>query len=137
MWLCSALAVIKHVCMLSCLSSVPFFCDLMSCSLPGSSVHGILRQEYWSGLPCPPPGDLPHPRMEPTSLVSPTLAGKFFTTSTTWEAPRWSIKAVKYQNLQFMRIKHLKPSQENKTHGTRKTQLIRDHKKQPTNAPGN
>ena len=38
------------------------------------------RQEYWSGLPFPPPGDLPHPGMEPTSLVSPVLAGGFFTT---------------------------------------------------------
>ena len=44
------------------------------------------RQEYWNGLPCPPPGDLPDPRMEPTSLRSPALAGEFFTTSTTWEA---------------------------------------------------
>ena len=33
------------------------------------------RQEHWSGLPCPPPGDLPHPRMEPASLMSPALAG--------------------------------------------------------------
>ena len=39
------------------------------------------RQEYWSGLPCPPPGDLPDPGMEPTSLMSPELAGGFFT----WE----------------------------------------------------
>jgi len=38
------------------------------------------RQEYWSGLPFPPPGDLPNPRMEPESLVSPALAGGFFTT---------------------------------------------------------
>ena len=38
------------------------------------------------GLPCPPPGDLPNPGMEPVSLVSPALAGGFFTTSTTWEA---------------------------------------------------
>ena len=37
-------------------------------------------QEYWSGLPCPPPGDLPDPRIEPTSLVSPALVGWFFTT---------------------------------------------------------
>ena len=37
----------------------------MDCSLTGSSVHGILRQEYWSGLPCPPPGDLPSPGIEP------------------------------------------------------------------------
>ena len=39
------------------------------------------RQEYWSGLPLPTPGDLPDPRMEPTSLVSPALAGKFFSTA--------------------------------------------------------
>ena len=44
------------------------------------------RQEYWSGLPCPPPGDLPDPRIEPMSLMSPALAGGFLTTSTTWEA---------------------------------------------------
>ena len=42
----------------------------------------ISRQEYWSGLPCPPPGDLPDPRIELTSLMSPALAGGFFTTST-------------------------------------------------------
>ena len=37
-------------------------------------------------LPCPPPGDLPNPRTEPTSFTSPAMAGRFFTTSTTWEA---------------------------------------------------
>ena len=42
------------------------------------------RQEYWSGLPCPPPGDLPDSGTEPASLMSP--AGGFFNTSTTWEA---------------------------------------------------
>ena len=44
------------------------------------------KQEYWSGLPCPPPGDLPNPGIEPVSLMSPALAGGFFTTSATWEA---------------------------------------------------
>ena len=44
------------------------------------------RQEYWSGLPCPPPGDLPDPGMEPASLMSPALAGGLLNTSTTWEA---------------------------------------------------
>ena len=39
----------------------------MDCSLPGSSVHGILQQEYWSRLPFPSPGDLPDPRIEPRS----------------------------------------------------------------------
>ena len=44
------------------------------------------RQEYWGGLPFPPPGNLPNPGIEPSSLMSPALAGGFFTTSTTWEA---------------------------------------------------
>ena len=43
-------------------------------------------QEYWSGLPCPPPEDLPDPGIKPLSLKSLALAGGFFTTSTTWEA---------------------------------------------------
>ena len=41
------------------------------------------RQEYWSGLPFPTPGDLPDPGVEPVSLVFPALAGGFFTSSTT------------------------------------------------------
>ena len=36
-------------------------CDSIDCSLPGSSVHGVLQQEYWSGLLFPSPGDLPDP----------------------------------------------------------------------------
>ena len=47
---------------------------------------GFSRQEYWSGLPCPPPWDLPNSGIEPLSLMSPALAGRFFTTSATWEA---------------------------------------------------
>ena len=47
---------------------------------------GFSRQEYWSGLLCPPPGDLPDPGIEPVPLKSPGLAGRFFTTSTIWEA---------------------------------------------------
>ena len=57
----------------------------MNCRPPGSSAHGIFQQEYWSVLPCPPPGDLPDPGIEPTSVTAPALAGKFFTTSATWE----------------------------------------------------
>ena len=48
---------------------------------------GFPRQEYWSGLPCLPPGDLPSPGIEPMSLTSPALTGRFFATSTTWDAP--------------------------------------------------
>ena len=43
------------------------------------------RQEYWSALPCPPPEDLPTPGIKRTSLISPALAGEFFTNSNTWE----------------------------------------------------
>ena len=50
--------------------SYPTLCDPVDCSLPGSSVHGFSRQEYWSGLPFPSPGDLPDPGIEPRS---PTL----------------------------------------------------------------
>ena len=48
---------------------------------------GCSRQEYWSGLPCPPSGDLPNPGIQPSSLLSPILTGGFFTTHATWEAP--------------------------------------------------
>ena len=47
---------------------------------------GFSRQEYWSGLVCLPPGDLPTSRIKAVSLISPALAGGFFTTSTTWDA---------------------------------------------------
>jgi len=47
---------------------------------------GFSRQDYWSGLPFPTPGDLSNPGMETSSLASPTLASGFFTTSATWEA---------------------------------------------------
>ena len=49
---------------------------------------GSSRQECWSGLPDPPPGDLPDPEIKLASFMSPALAGGFFTTSTTWEAQR-------------------------------------------------
>ena len=51
-----------------------------------SSVHGVLQARCWYGLLCSPPGGLPDPGIEPESLMSPALAGGFFTTSTTWEA---------------------------------------------------
>ena len=53
----------------------------VACQAPLSVV--FFRQEYWGGLPFPPAGDLPYPGIKPTS---PALAGRFFTTSATWEA---------------------------------------------------
>ena len=57
-------------------------CDPMDCSPPGSSVHGISQARYSSGLPCPPPGELPNPGIEPASPVFPALACRFFTHKT-------------------------------------------------------
>ena len=75
-------------------------CAVLRCSVLSNSLwpHGLQltsllcplgfsRQEYWSGLPCPPPRNLPDPEMEPTSLTSSALAGRFFIASATWEAP--------------------------------------------------
>ena len=57
---------------------------IIACQAPLSM--GFSRQEHRNGLPCPPPGDLPHPGVEPTSLRSPALTHRFFTTRATWEA---------------------------------------------------
>ena len=58
----------------------------MGGSLTGSSVHGILQVRILSGLPCTLPGDRPNPGMEPISLMSTVLVGRFFTARATWEA---------------------------------------------------
>ena len=58
----------------------------MDCSLPGSSVHGILQVRLLKCIAMSPPGDLPDPGIERASLRSPALAGGFFSTSATWEA---------------------------------------------------
>ena len=56
----------------------------VTCQAPLSM--GFSRQKYWSGLPWPPPGDLPNPGIESESLMSPALTGGFFTTSPIWRA---------------------------------------------------
>ena len=59
------------------------------CVTPRTVAHqaplsmGFSRQEYWSGLPRPPPGDLPDPGITPVSLRSPAMADRFFSTTTT------------------------------------------------------
>ena len=66
------------------LSHVPL-CDPTDCRPPGSSVHGILQATILEWLTMPPPGDLPDPGIEQASPSYPALAGRFFTTSRTWE----------------------------------------------------
>ena len=70
------------------LQACPTLCDPMDCRTLGCSVHGILQQDYWRGLRRPPPGDLLDPGIEPESLISLTLAGRFSTTSTIREAQK-------------------------------------------------
>ena len=72
--------------MLSCFSCVQLCATLWTVTRQAPPSMGFSRQEYWSGLPCPPLGDLPNPGIKPASLTSPVLAGRFFTTSTIWEA---------------------------------------------------
>ena len=88
------LSVYTYVCMhtylLSRFSCVWLCATLWTLwSLPGSSVHGIFQQEleYWRRLPCPAPGDHLNQGIDLLSLTSPILAGGFFPTSATWEAP--------------------------------------------------
>ena len=72
--------------MLSCFSHVQFFATPWTVVHQASLSMDFSSQEYWNRLPFPPPGDLPNPGIEPSSLSSPALAGGFFTASDTWEA---------------------------------------------------
>ena len=74
MKLCILLPIVKL------LSRVRLFATPWTVAYQDSLSMGFSRQEYWSGLPFPSPGDLPDPGIEPESLVSPALAGGFFTT---------------------------------------------------------
>ena len=74
----------KHACVLSRFSTVRLFATLWTVAHQDPLSMRFSRQEYWSGLPCPSPGDLPDPRIEP---VSPALAGRFFIVWATREAP--------------------------------------------------
>ena len=71
--------------MLSPFSRVQLFVTLWTSAHRTPLSKGFAKQEYWAGLPFPPPGDLPDPWIEPASLMSPALASGFFSTSTTRE----------------------------------------------------
>ena len=74
--------------MLSCFSHVQLFVTLGTVALQAPLSIGFSMQEYWSGLPCPPPGDLHDPGIKPRSLLSPALTSGFFTTGAAWEAQK-------------------------------------------------
>ena len=79
------LGINKYVCAKS-LQSCPTLWDPVDCSCQAPLSMGFSRQEYWNGLPCPLPGNLPDLGIKPVSVVSPPLAVGFFTISTTGEA---------------------------------------------------
>ena len=75
----SLLAELQCACACCVAQSCLNLCNLIDCRAPGSSSMGFSRQEYWSGSPCPPPGDLSNTGIEPESPVTPAQNG-FFTT---------------------------------------------------------
>ena len=81
------------LCVLSCFSCVRLFAILWIAAPQTPLSVGFPRQEHWSGLPCPPPGDLPSPGIE---NASPALAGGFFTTE-----PRGKSQAYPYLGALF------------------------------------
>ena len=90
-----------HACVLTCFCCVWLCVTLWTVAGKTPRSMGFSRQEYSSGLPCPPPGDLPDPGIQPVFLMSCALAGGFFTTSATWEA--W-INLYKVQKWYFIPV---------------------------------
>ena len=95
------------VCVLSHFSRVQLFVTLWAVAPQAPLSVEFSRQEHWSGLPFPPPVDLPNPEIKPMSLMSPALAGRFFTSSTTWKAhneillsdkKQWATDTCKHKN---------------------------------------
>ena len=82
--------------MLHCFSHVQLCVTLWTVAHQAPLSMGFSRQEYWSGLPCPSPGDLPDPGIEP---MSPALAGGYLTTSATWEAHLCTVTLVKSRGI--------------------------------------
>ena len=86
MYFSKLLYMCVHACMLIGFSWVWLFVTLWTVVHQSPLCKEFSRQEYWRRLPCPPPEDLPDPGIELLSLMSPVLAGRFFTTSATGEA---------------------------------------------------
>ena len=81
------------VLLLSCFSRVRLCVTPWTVTRQAPLSMGFSRQEYWSGVQCSPPGDLPDPGIKPAFLMSPALAGRLFATNATWEA-LWNHRTV-------------------------------------------
>ena len=80
------MCLLMHTCVLSHFSRVQICATLWTVACQAPLSMGFSRQEYWSGLSHPLPGDPSNPGIKHTSLMSPALAGRVFITSATWEA---------------------------------------------------
>ena len=91
------------MCAVSPFSCVQLFVTLWTTACQASLSVGFSSQEYWSGLPCPPPRNLPDLGVEPKSLMSPALAEGFFTTSTAWKGHLYvnSYKKLTFKSKSF------------------------------------
>ena len=100
------MCVYAYICLCACVrvhaQACSILCKPLDCSPPGSSVHGISQEQYWSGLPFPSPGDLSDPGMKLVSLLSPALATGFFTNFATWE-----VDAMFMYTFIYFKILHL------------------------------
>ena len=86
--------MIVYACELSCFSHLPLCVTLRTVACQAPLSMGFSRQEYWSGWPRPPPGDLPNPGNEPESLTSPALAGELFTPKASSESPYYDYSSM-------------------------------------------
>ena len=85
-YVCVCVCVCVCMRVLSRFSPVQLYATLWTVAFQAPLSMGFSRQEHWCGLPCFPPGSLPDPEVESVSLMSPALAGGFFTARATWEA---------------------------------------------------
>ena len=101
LWAITYMCVCIHVCcaVLSCFNHVQLFATLWTVAHQAPLSMGFSRQEHWSGLPCPPPGALPDPGMEPGSLTPPALAGGVFTTNAVCSRARTEPRAPQGSSL--------------------------------------
>ena len=104
------------MCVLSRFSPVLLSVILWTAAHQAPLSMGFSRQEYWSGEPSPLPGDLPDPWIEPESLKSPALTGRFFTTSATFAVLVQSLRgsvvcdSLRSRGLQHARHPHPSPA---------------------------
>ena len=111
-------------CVLHCFGCVWLFATPWTAALQASLSVGFSRQEYWSKLPCPSPGDLPDSGIQPTPLTSPALAGGFFNRSVTREAWCWWYLWLNTLYIQRRAYIHQNIIIENFSYGNAKANLL-------------